>query len=380
MSAAPQIRATPFHGRAALNNPFNRWTARNGFTLAQDYGDAQAEALAARTTVVLADISWRWRIFLEGARAGDCLARLMTKNSALLIPGQSLKALWLNDGGAVRGAGVIARYASDQFLLVSAATDTAWIVEAARQYEISIRDVTEQEGGLALIGPHSDAVLKATGLVAEIPPLGFQKLFWRGLDVTISRWGEQNGYEIWCKAEDCFALWERLMRGGASFGLRPAGLAAMDILDVEAGIPRPARDYVPASDGFASDPTPDSWGLESLIDENHASFNGRAAWLENRGKNKAAIVGIEIDSETPAPFAPLLHQDGWAGHTLTSVRSPFLRRAIALAQVEKRLAVPGTGLMVTLPMSLDSLEHRKVAASVADLPFVEAPSARPEVL
>lgn len=373
MSAAPQIRATPFHARAASSNPLNRWTARSGFTLAQDYGDAQAEALAARTNVVLADISWRWRIFLEGAHVSDCLAHLMTKNIKPLMPGQSLKALWLNDGGAVRGAGVCARYASEQFLLVSAATDAAWILDAARQYKISVRDVTEQEGGLALIGPHVDAVLKATGLVVEIPPLGFQKLFWRGLDVTISRWGEQNGYELWCKAEDCLVLWDRLMRSGAPFGIRAAGLDAVDILDVEAGIPRPARDYVPATDGFASEPAPDALGLESLIDEKRVSFNGRAAWLANRAKAETVIVGIEIDSETPAPFTSLMHQGRYVGCTLTSVRSPFLRRAIALAKVEKAAATPGTEFTLAPPLSLESQEHRMVAARIVDLPIVETP-------
>jgi aminomethyltransferase len=372
MITAPQIRATPFHGRAAANNPLNRWAERNGFTLARDYGDAQAEALAARTNVVLADISWRWRVFLEGDFAGDCLDRLMTKRAGLLTPGQSLKALWLNDGGAVRGAGVIARYACDQFLLVSAATDAEWIAQAAQQSDVSILDVTEQDGGLALIGPHADAVLKAMGLVADVSSLGFQKLFWRGLDITISRWGEHNGYEIWCKAGDCFVLWDRLMRGGAPFGIRPAGLAATDILDLEMGIPRPARDYLPATDGFAFEPTPSVLGLERLIDENNSSFNGRDAWLTNRAKGQTAVVGIEIDSETPAPFTPLMHLGRSAGCTLTSVRSPFLRRAIALAQVEKAVAMLGTEFSLSLPRSLGAQEHRVVAARIANLPFVEA--------
>jgi len=371
MTAAPQIRATPFHGRAAMCNPLNRWTERNGFTLAHDYGDAQAEALAARTNVVLADISWRWRVFFEGDFAGDCLDRLMTKRAGLLMPGRSLKALWLNDGGAVRGAAVIARYARDQFIFASAATDATWIEEAARQSGVSVRDVTEQEGGLTLIGPHADAVLKATGLVADIAPLGFQKLFWRGLDVTISRWGEQNGYEIWCRADDCFALWDRLMRGGAPFGIRPAGLAAMDILDVEMGIPRPTRDYLPATEGFASGPTPAALSLESLIDEKHNAFNGRAAWLANRAKSQTSIIGIEIDSETPAPFTPLMHLEKSVGCTLTSVRSPVLRRALALARVESAAASSGTEFTLSLPLSLESQENRVVAARVVSLPFVE---------
>ncbi|HEY2032105.1 MAG TPA: glycine cleavage T C-terminal barrel domain-containing protein [Rhizomicrobium sp.] len=374
MSNSPQIRATPFHARAARANPFNRWVAHNGFTLTQDYGDAQAEALAARTNVVIADISWRWRLYLEGTNAAGCLSRLMTKNASSLSSGQSLKVLWLNDGGAVRGAGVVARYASDQFLLVSAATDAGWFAEAARQFGVSLRDATEEDGGLALIGPYAEAVLKAAGLEADLAPLEFHKLFWRGLDVTVSRWGEQDGYEIWCKADDCLILWDRLMRAGAAFGIRPAGIAAGDILDIETGVPRPGRDYHPAGDGFARDPTPETLGLESLIDE-QSVFNGRNAWLAARGSEKSTLAGIEIDSETPANFVPLRSSGTVAGHTLTSVHSPVLRRAIALAQVEKSLAAVGTQFELTLPTSLESPIAQPVAARVVDLPFVKPATA-----
>ncbi|HUB85734.1 MAG TPA: hypothetical protein VL971_08575, partial [Rhizomicrobium sp.] len=195
------LRATPFHGRAAARNPFNRWTARNGFTLASDYGDANQEVLAARTRVAMADISWRWRFFVKGVQAAQFLSRLVTRNVGELSAGQSVKALWLNDGGAVRGAGVFARFASDSFLVASAATDADWFQSAASAFAVTLDDVTDREGGVALIGPYAAAVLTAAGLDAGIAPLNFRKLFWRGLDVTISRWGEQNGYEIWCAAD-----------------------------------------------------------------------------------------------------------------------------------------------------------------------------------
>lgn len=367
------IRATPFHARAAGSNSGNRWARRNGFTLAEDYGDAQAEALAARTNVGIADISWRWRVFLNGSRSPELLSRLATRNGSILLPGESLKALWLNDGGAVRGAGLFARYANDQFLLISADTDNSWISEAARPFGVSLQDMTERTGGLALIGPYAEAVLDAAGLEVNLASLAFQKLFWRGLDVTISRWGEQGGYEIWCKADDCLVLWDRLMRSGARFGIRPVGTAAADILDIETGIPRPARDYMPAKDGFNFVPTPASLGLESLIDEQHVAFNGRARWLAHRVAETRALVGIEIDTEIPVPFATMMCGGKVSGHTLTSVRSPFLRRAIALAQVDQALATPDANFSLALPLSVDRTEHKFVAARIVKLPFVTPP-------
>ncbi len=115
------LRATPFHARAAETNRGNDWRTRNGFTLARIYSDAADEALAARSRASLADISWRWRVMLEGARAGEFLSHLATRDASTLEPGRALKALWLSDGGGVRGAGAIARYGKESFLLVSAA-------------------------------------------------------------------------------------------------------------------------------------------------------------------------------------------------------------------------------------------------------------------
>jgi glycine cleavage system T protein (aminomethyltransferase) len=371
MNERRQIRATSFHARAAAANLFNRWTARNGFTVSQDYGDAVGEALAARTGAVLTDISWRWRMFIEGPNASACLSHLLTKSVEHLSPGQSLKALWLNDGGAVRGAAAAARYAADQFLLVSSATDAVWLAEVAHQFDVSLRDITEQEGGLALIGPRAKAVLDAAGLNTDIEPLGFHKLFWRNLDVTVSRWGEHDGYEIWCAADDCCLLWDRLMKAGSPHAIRAAGAAAADTLDIEAGVPRPERDYQPATDGFSGTPTPGALGLESLVDESQSTFNGRAAWLAARNSEQTAMVGIEIDSESPAPFVPLMRGHAVVGRTLTSVYSPTLRRGIALAQVETSLAVAGTEFSLTLPMSAENLLTRSVAARVLSLPLVK---------
>lgn len=371
----PRTRATPFHARAAANNPFNRWTSRNGFTLAEDYGDAQAEALAARTNAALIDISWRGRMAFEGAKAAECLARLVTKNVNALAPGQSFKALWLNDGGAVRGAGVVARYASDQFLIATASDDAEWFDKAARPFDISLRDVTERDGGLTLIGPYAAAILQAAGLDADLAPLSFRKLFWRGLDVTLSRWGEQAGYEIWCRADDCFVLWDRLMRAGESFGIRAAGSDAADILDIEMGVPRPDRDYRTTKESFELMPSPRSLGLESLIDDEHFAFNGRRAFLEARSAENFALVGLMLDSEIPAPFASLVRSGRSVGKTLTSVHSPLLRRAIALAQVEKSAAVIGTEFSIALPLSLDRSDGCNVSAYVAELPFVKFPKA-----
>jgi aminomethyltransferase len=363
------LRATPFHARAAAANRGNDWHTRNGVTLARAYDDANEEALAAHFRCALCDISWRWRAMLEGPRVAEFLGRLLTRDVSQLAPGQALKALWLADGGGVRGAGAIARYGRESFLLVSAAPDSGWIARAAARFDVGMREMNE--GGLALIGRHADAILRAANIESALEPLAFRKTFWRGLDVTLSRFGEHGGYEIWCDADDGLVVWDRLMRAGAPFGLQPAGTMAGDILDLQAGIARPIRDYAPARGGDAKTPTPKSLGLEKLIDAGHELFNGRAAYLT--AQEPKTLVGLELDSETPASFTPLSHNGEIVGHTLTSLYSPALRRAVALAQIEISASQPGTQLSLTLPPSAEIPAFRNVTASVKSLPLLSAP-------
>jgi aminomethyltransferase len=341
--AVTDVLATPFHARASAANRFNHWKLRNGWTLAADYGNAHDEVIAARLNCAAADISWRWRIAIEGRRAEEFLSRLVTRDPAKLAPGAAFKALWLNDHGGVRGAGVIARYGRESFRLISTAADHDWIARAAALFDVKVHDIGQEQGGLAIVGPYARHVLEAAGLDPTLGPSNFRKIFWRGLDVNLSGFGEHGGYELWCKSDDGSIVWDRIAKAGTGYAMKPAGLDAMDILDLEAGVPRPERDYEPAREGFGAEPSPFDLGLESLIDDDHKLFNGRAA-LQGIQKTKTR-VGLEFDGETPMPHMPLLKGTEPVGRTWSSLYSPSLRGAIALAQVNLDATAPGTELV-----------------------------------
>lgn len=366
------VRATPFHARTGDANRGKRWTTRNRFTLAAAFEGAQAEASAARFAVVMADISWRWRVMLDGARSRELVQTLFTRDAAALSPGQALKALWLADGGGVRGAGVVARHGRQSYELMAAAEDLGWIAHAAALFGCTARDVTENACGLALIGPFAAHVLAALGLDAALELLAFRKVFWRGLDLTVSRFGEQAGYELWCAAADAPALWDHVAAAGAAFAIRPAGQDAMDILDIEAGVPRPGRDYDGAADADAAAPPAGEWRLASLIDPDHLPFNGRKAALA--AAPRRVLVGVALESAVPAPFAALVRDGKIVGRTLSSCFSPSLQRAIALAQVDTAHAAAGTRLALTLPGGRGGLMSTEAAAEIVDLPFLEPPA------
>jgi aminomethyltransferase len=354
------IRATPFHSRTADANRLNAWSNRNGCTFAAHYGDPSAECIAARVSAVVADISWRSRIVIEGTRAEEFLSRLMTRNPAQLTPGNAFKALWLTDSGGVRGAGALARFGRESFQLIATETDLDWITRSAALFDVQVREIAEEEGGLAIIGPYARKIVEAAGLDGALEAQTFRKSFWRSFDVTLSRFGEHGGYELWCKADDAPLVWNRIAKAGKAFALRPAGLNAMDVLDLEAGVPRPGRDYRAAREAFAQSPSPFDLGLESLTDADHELFNGRSAFLQT--PRMRTRVGIEWDDETPAPNTPLMQKDVRVGETMSSVYSPALQRAIALATVETSVADPG------MQLTMFGKSVRVVA-----LPFLPAP-------
>jgi aminomethyltransferase len=295
--------------------------------------------LAARFGAVMADVSWQARTAITGTRAGEFVLRLVTRDASRLGPGEALKALWLNDAGGVRGSGTMVCLGAESFVLVSAVEDLGWIADAAALYGVVVRDVTEEEGVLALLGPAAGKVLAAAGLEADLGPLALRKFTWRGLDVTLSRLGD--GYELWCAPDDALIVWDRIAKAGRPFALLPAGQRALDIIDLESGTMQPGRDFAPVRDGFSPEPSPQSLGLSGLVDRDHV-FNGRAGTLA-AGAEKI-LCGILFDSETPAPRTVLTRGGLAVGRTLDSLLSPALRRAIALAVLDADAAAPGTAL------------------------------------
>jgi aminomethyltransferase len=284
-----------------------------------------------------------------------------------------VKALWLNDAGAVRGAGLLARLDDARFLLAAAAPDRDWISDAAVRFDVRTDESISGQGGVALIGPFAGEVLKAAGLDPALEPLAFKTNEWRGLSVTLTRWGEHGGYELWCEAEDASIVWDRLFKAGAAFEMRAAGVLAMDLLDLERGIARPGRDYRAAMDGHAVAPQPAALSLERLIDETHLDFNGRAAWLQARAKVGKSLKGLVFDSEIPAPHVPVMSGGMVVGRTFGSLYSPALRRAIALAQLDDKAVATGTRLFVPLPGDKEEPGERRADVHLADLPFLPNP-------
>lgn len=342
------LKATPFHYRAVEENRLNAWETRQGFVLATHYGSAAEEALAARFGAVIGDLSWYWTAEFSGGDVEAFASQAFTRNGAALNAGGGFEVLWLNDGGAVRGRGWLVRLSEQKFRLLAPVEDKDWLSYAASLYGVTLRE-PEPEGLLVLIGPMATKILRAAGIEADPPPQSFSPEDWRGVEITLARFG--LGYEIVCNSDDALIVWDRLMRAGRLFALQPAGQDALDALFFESGLLLPGRDFSPARDGFVREPMPQGLGLSGLIDPAHV-FNGKAAW-EAAGRD-LKLTGMLLEGDPGAPY-PINHDGRPIGTLLCSRHSAALQGAIGFAvlqsptpQVELKTG-PFTCLAVELP-------------------------------
>ena len=104
---------------------------------------------------------------------------------------------------------------------------------------VQIEDVSEEIAALALQGPTSARLLRAVAK-ADIDGLKYFRVTSAtiaGVEVDISRTGYTGdlGYEIWMPWDSALRV-RRAHGGGKPFEIKPAGMLALDVARIEAGL------------------------------------------------------------------------------------------------------------------------------------------------
>jgi aminomethyltransferase len=259
--------------------------------------------------------------------------------------------------------------------------------------DVRIEDVSERIASLALQGPRSRELLMTLtdAPLAGLKYYGFVDATIAGTPVMISRTGYTGdlGYELWLDADRAVAerVWDALIAAGRSFALQPAGIWALDVARIEAGLIMLDVDYTPANKAMtdAQASTPLELGLQWAVSWSKGSFVGRKALLEERERGSITLLaGLEIDHAEferqhhalglPAPYPflawraviPLYADGAQVGYATSGVWSPTLKKYIALGHVQPRYATPGS--VVTIDLDVDRY-RRPFEARVSKLPF-----------
>jgi aminomethyltransferase len=386
------LKTTPFHERTAaicISHAWRRWA---GHIVASAYElTHEREYHAIRSSAALLDISPLYKYHLDGPHAARLLDRMVTRNVSRAAVGQVLYTCWCDAEGKTLDDGTISRLGEQSFRLTCAEPGLRWLQMNGIGLDVTIDDVSERVAALALQGPSSRLILNAL-VDDDVSGLGYFRIMQtalRGIPLAISRTGYTGdlGYELWVDRSHALPLWDALVDAGSAYGLVPAGMLALDIARIEAGLMLMDVDYVSARNALieSQKSSPYELDLAWTVDLKKEHFVGRAA-LERDAKAGAQwrFVGIEVLWDAlerlygEAGLAPQLPATAWrtsvplyagseqVGYATSGTWSPLLKKYIALAHLPARWAPTGTELEMEI-----TVEHRRrrAVARVVKKPF-----------
>jgi aminomethyltransferase len=350
---------------------------------------------AIRNAAALIDVSPLFKYLVRGRDAVKLVDRVITRDAHKLAVGQVYYTPWCDERGKVIDDGTVTRVEESAFRWTAADPSLRWLTQNAIGLDVTIEDISEQTAALALQGPTSGRLLDAVA-DADIRALKYFRMTRGaigGVPVEISRTGYTGdlGYEIWMAWDRAVDVWDALMTGGRAFDIRPAGMLALDVARVEAGLLLIDVDFNSSRKALieAQKSSPFEMGLGRLVQTGTRPFVGRQALLdEQRNGWPRQIAGLEIDwpavealhdkaglpphlSATASRVAVPVYKDGQqVGRATTTTWSPVLKKLIALATVAAPHFEEGTAL--EFEITIEAVRHR-VPATVVKTPFFNPP-------
>lgn len=391
---------TAFHARTAPLNRKGQWREWAGYLAASLYADHHdIEYNAIREAAALIDVSPLYKYRVVGPDAARLVDRVVARDATRLEVGKVMYCCWCDEDGKVLDDGTVARLDETAYRWTSADPSLRWFRMNAAGLDVEVEDVSETVAALAIQGPLSRAVVEAaTGQsFADLRYYGRRAARVGDIAIDVSRTGYTGdlGYELWVDAARAVELWDAVVAAGAPYGLRPAGLLAVDVARLEAGLILIEVDYTSSRSALIPEQaySPFEIGLGRWVDFEKGEFVGKAALLAEReaGGPPRRLVGLEMDwDDLEALYAaqglpPTVPTATWraqvpiysgrrrVGRATSGAWSPILKKNIALGSVQAARARPGTRLSVEW-----TVEGRRgrVGATVVELPFFNPPRKR----
>jgi aminomethyltransferase len=388
------LKTSPFHSRTAPLVRAQTWRRWAGYQMASAYDpQPDREYAAIRNAAALIDVSPLYKYLLTGRDAARLLDRMITRDMTKLSVGQVYYTPWCDAAGKVIDDGTVSRLAESTYRLTSADSSLRWLHMNAVGMDVRTEDVSARVGALSLQGPLSRAVLQQV-CPSDLKTLKYFRVIQTsvaGVAATVSRTGYTGdlGYEIWVDAARAEPLWDALMAAGTPYGIAPAGVWAMDVARIEAGLIMLDVDYFSSHHALIEDQksSPYEINLGWAVSAAKGPFNGRRALAAERARGAAwGFVGLEVSWDSFARLfaehrlAPHLSNVAWrtsapvyvagrqAGYASSGCWSPLLKQSLALAHLRSPHFAPGTA--VEMEVTVEHVRHR-AAATVRKLPFFD---------
>lgn len=345
-------RRSPLADRhRALGSNLEDW---NGMETAWTYtaSDLADEHEAIRTRAAIMDVSGLRKVHLVGPHSHHILQRATTRDVRKVTPGKAVYACMLNDAGKFTDDCILYRTGPNAWMVV---------IGSGTGYEELTRDVAGKNAALLFDDDLQDLSLQGPLAVdyleRHVPGIRALKYFHHmpttlfGCSVMISRTGYtgERGYEIFCRAEDAVAIWDRIVAEGREMGIVPASFTALDWLRVESYLlfyPYDNSQMYP----FADEPPGDTlWelGLDFTVSPGKTGFRGAEEHARLKGRERFKIYGVVADTDKVLDAGDELFANGKpVGVVTCGMYARQTKRSLAIARMAVDVAKDGVSLEV----------------------------------
>ncbi len=377
-------RETAFHQKfSALTRDFVEY---RGFWLPNSFPecDPVESYWACREGVVVMDLSALRKFEVTGPDSEALMNWVLTRDVSKLGHGQVVYSAMCYPHGGMIDDGTLFRLGPQNFRWIGGSDEGGvWMREEAARLglNVNIRSSTDQMHNIAVQGPKSRALM--TEIIWTAPHQPFvEELGWfrftvgriggpDGAPVVVSRTGYTGelGYEIFCHPKDGGVVFDAVWTAGQPLGVKPMGLAGLDLVRIEAGLVFAGYDFSDQTDPFEA-----GVGFTVPLKSKTTDFVGREALLRRKETPARKFVGLLIDGQDPVAHGDCIRIGrAQVGEICSAMRSPRDGQLIALARVDIAHAEAGTAVEVG---RLDG-HIKRISATISPFPHYDPKKERP---
>ncbi len=336
-----------------------------GYNMPVSYEGVNIEHQTVREAVGVFDVSHMGEFLITGPQALNLIQKVTTNDASKLVDGKAQYSCFPNDTGGIIDDLIIYKIANEKYLLVVNASniqkDWDWI-SSHNTMNAEMRNLSEDYSLLAIQGPKAAESMQTLTSVnlQEMKFYTFKVADFAGIDhVIISATGYtgSGGFEIYCKNSEVQQIWNNVLEAGATYGIKPIGLAARDTLRLEMG-------YCLYGNDIDDSTSPIEAGLGWITKFTKDFINADELANEKKRGPKRKLVGFELDERgIPRQGYDIVDGNGSTIGVVTSgTMSPSLRKGIGLGYVPTLFADSGSKINI-------QIRKKSIPATVIKPPF-----------
>lgn len=339
-----------------------------GYLMPVRYSSDIEEHMVVRNAAGMFDVSHMGEFIISGPKALDVIQHITTNDASVLSIGKIQYTALTNPQGGIIDDLLVYRTGEEEYYIVVNASniekDKAWFLKHMPSEGAQFKDVSDDTCLFAIQGPKAHEVLSQLTTYsistmenytcAHIELAGHKNVF-----ISATGYTGAGGFEIYVPNEIAIDVWNKLMKAGASVGMKPVGLGARDTLRLEMG-------YCLYGNDISDTTNPIEAGLGWIT-----KFTKKFTASEIIHEHKQAgvtrqLVGFEmVERGIPRGHYELTDASGnRIGEVTSGTQSPCLGIGIGMGYVEKSFAKAETEIYV-------SIRGKLIKAKVVKFPFVK---------